>query len=288
MKVLSFGEVLWDVYPQEKFIGGAPFNFAAHLAMHGEEVFMLSAVGADDLGNETIEEINRLGVSTKYISRVGGKPTGRCDVELDENAVPSYVLLQDVAYDFIDCSNVEENFDVLYFGTLALRNEHNLNSLCSFMEVHSFEEIFCDVNIRPPYYNKESLQLCFSSSTIIKVSGEELNVVADHLGINYGGDCMLFAKLVAEKYKNIKLVVITLGEEGAYSFSAGDGGEYRCCAQSVKVESTVGAGDSFSAAFLHKYMRGNCLDDCLEYASKVAGYVVAHKGAIPQYNPEEF
>ena len=133
MKVLSFGEVLWDVYPQEKFIGGAPFNFAAHLAMHGEEVFMLSAVGADDLGNETIEEINRLGVSTKYISRVGGKPTGRCDVELDENAVPSYALLQDVAYDYIDCDAIGDGFDVLYFGTLSLRSRYNLDSLCKLL-----------------------------------------------------------------------------------------------------------------------------------------------------------
>ena len=147
MKVLSFGEVLWDIYPDKKYIGGAPFNFAAHLAKHGEEIYMLSCLGKDSLGEEALLYLKEFGILTDFLSWSSVKQTGQCLVTLDENAIPSYDLKRDVAYDYIDCKNVKGDFDVLYFGTLALRSNHNLESLRKLIKSKNFKEIFVDVNI---------------------------------------------------------------------------------------------------------------------------------------------
>ena len=285
MKVLAFGEVLWDVFPDDKYIGGAPFNFAAHLAKYGEDVFLLSSVGNDSLGKETLSVINDFSVNSEFVA-VSDKPTGRCVVTLDEKKVPSYDLKSDVAYDYIECYNLPNNFDVLYFGTLALRSEYNYNSLSSLLNANTFKEIFCDVNIRAPYYNINSVELCLKNATIIKISDEEMSVVAKLISFDGELNYKNFAKYLRERYSNLKLIIITLGENGSYCLDCKNNTEHSAVAIKVEVASTVGAGDSFSAAFLHKYLCFCNLDECINFASKVAAFVVSKIGAVPNYNPE--
>ena len=283
MKILAFGEVLWDIYPDKKFIGGAPLNFAAHLVKHGEEAYMLSAVGDDDLGEETLYAVKKLGVGTKYISVLNNIPTGRCDVTLDNNAVPSYDLKSNVAYDYINFENISEDFDVLYFGTLANRSEFNFTSLTRLLADKRFKEIFCDVNIRAPFYDVDTVKLCFKKATIIKISSEEMSVVCNLLNLPVTG-YEEFAKTVSSLYTNLKIIIITLGENGAICYDCASDSLFKCSAHKVRVVSTVGAGDSFSAAFLHKYMKKYDLSSCLEHASRVSGFVVANKSAVPDYD----
>ena len=286
MKILSFGEILWDVYPDKSYIGGAPLNFAAHLARHRDGVFMLSAVGKDELGRKALERLYEWGVSARYVSVMDGKPTGRCDVTLDESSVPSYNLLNDVAYDYIDSGCICEDFDVLYFGTLALRGRYNFSSLVSFLKRSCFEEVFVDINIRSPFYSEKTVRFSLENATIVKVSDEELPIVARLLGIketDYNG----FAMRLSELYGNLKYIIITLGADGAYALDTMTGKEYFSKAKEAEVKSTVGAGDSFSAAFLHKYMDKNDISVCLEYASRVAGFVVSQYDAVPDYEAEE-
>ena len=288
MKILSFGEVLWDVYPDQKFIGGAPFNFAAHLAKHGEEAYMLSCIGNDALGEDTLSALKGCGVQTDYIARSKEKETGKCLVTLDENAIPSYNLMQDVAYDYIDCDAIGSGFDVLYFGTLSLRSRYNLDSLCKLLEKQRFKEIFVDVNIRAPFYSAESVSFAVEHATILKISDEELQTVANLLSMDCTEDHSAFAHALQQRYANLKIIIITLGGEGAYCLDCRNGADYRCPSQKVTVASSVGAGDSFSAAFLHQYLRQAALPFCLEYASKVAGFVVSNYEAVPDYRPAEF
>ena len=282
MRIVSFGEVLWDVYPEERFIGGAPFNFSAHIARQGAEAFLLSAVGDDELGKETLREIGRLGVRADFVSVLGDKPTGSCLVTLDENSVPAYNLLDDVAYDRINCDKATGDFDVLYFGTLSLRNEHNRKSLQSLICKHSFKEVFVDVNIRPPYYCDDTVKFCVERATMIKISDEELPVVAKSIDIGYD-DYKAFARSLSAKYNNIKFVIITLGEKGAYLLDCGENAEHTVPAKKVKVVSTVGAGDSFSATFLNNLLEGKDVTTCLERATETAALVVASPFAIPEY-----
>lgn len=287
MKILSFGEILWDVYPDKKFIGGAPLNFAAHLAKQGEEAYMLSAVGCDNLGDGALLQLKNWGINCKYVACLDDKQTGACNVTLDDNSVPKYDLLQNVAYDYIGGNRLDEVFDVLYFGTLALRSEHNRGSVKSVLEQNSFGHVFVDVNIRSPFYTAQTVRFAVSNATILKISLEELDTVAQLLNITDYAHNTQFAKMLAKAYPALKCVIVTLGGDGAYALDCTTGKDYSCGCANVKVASTVGAGDSFSAAFLHKYLHNHSLEECLSYASQIAGIVVSHYEAVPDYDIAE-
>jgi len=288
MKCLSFGEILWDIYPDKKHLGGAPLNFAAHLAKHGESVYILSALGEDELGNEALTKIQKLNIATDYVSFCKEKQTGKCLVTLDENYVPTYNLLQNVAYDYINCDNLSQEFYVLYFGTLALRSKTNYASLKHLLKNNRFEEIFVDINLRSPFYTAEAVEFSLQSASILKISLEELPTLLEVIGLKNSCNHKKSAKYLAEKYPNVSLVVITLGSDGAYILDCLTFKEYSCNCPEVKVVSTVGAGDSFSAAFLHKYLRGFNIQYCMEYATRIASYVVSEYDAVPNYNIEDF
>lgn len=284
MKILSFGEILWDCYPDKKYIGGAPLNFAAHLAKHGENVYMLSSLGDDELGEAAREYLKGQSISEEYVFECTEKETGKCIVTLDENQVPTYNLLPDVAYDYIPTDNVSDGFDVLYFGTLSLREEYNKKSLKRLLDSHSFKEVFVDINIRTPFYTAETVRFAVENATILKISLEELAVVSGLLEISGFSDYKEFTKLIADEYKNINCIIITLGEDGAYTYSAADKKEYVCESEPAIAVSTVGAGDSFSAAFLSRYLKNADIMRCLKHAAKIAAYVVSKIEAVPDYD----
>ncbi len=288
LKILSFGEVLWDVYPDNKFIGGAPLNFAAHSARLGNEVFLLSAVGEDSLAAETLSAVQNFGVKTDFLSVACGKETGKCLVSLDENSVPTYNLLKDVAWDFIDYKGDYNGFDVLYFGTLALRSNHNFDVLNRLVQNNTFKEIFVDVNIRPPYFNSEIINFAFLKATILKISDEELKTVLQAINIDFCDDLNFVVKEICKKFNNIKVLIITRGGKGSLAYCVAENAVYNAEPVKVKVVSTVGAGDSFSAAFLHKYSIGEKIEDCLLFASKISGFVVSQFDAIPDYKNKQF
>ena len=283
--IICFGEILFDVYPTDAFIGGAPLNFAAHLARHGESAMMLSALGEDELGAKALVWLKENKIDTSLIKR-SALPTGRCNVTLGENGVPSYELLCDVAWDEISTELCSCRFDALYFGTLALRSEHNRATLERLIANNDFGEIFVDVNIRKPFYSADSLALALSNATILKISDEELPTVASLLGVNFT-DTEEFCELICKKFDNIKLIVLTLGANGALCYEASTRRLTKTAAHKAKVASTVGAGDSFSAAFLHKYLGGSPIETCLDYASRLAALVVSHYEAVPDYSPEK-
>ena len=284
MKLLSFGEILWDIYPDEKYLGGAPLNFAAHFVKHGGEAYMLSALGNDKLGNEALNKLSLWKVNAEYVSVLSGKETGKCLVSLNQCGVPSYDIVRDCAYDFIDCSGVSDGFDVLYFGTLALRNAENRHEIKNLIKSHSFREIFVDINLRKPFINRESIMLCLENATILKISDEELPMLTAVLGKEYTDN---FVIKISKAFKNIGIIIITLGERGSFVYNCRNGRSYSCDAKKVKVASTVGAGDSFSAAFLYRYMSGVDINECLGVASRVSAYVVSKTEAVPEYNPDK-
>ncbi len=288
MKLLSFGEVLWDVYPDKKFIGGAPMNFAAHFAKQGGESAMISALGKDELGKAAVAQLEKWDIDTSFITYPLGKETGKCLVTLDEKKLPSYNLLFDVAYDFISCDGVQGNYDAVYFGTLALRSEYNKQMLGGLLGREKFSEVFVDLNIRPPFYNRDSILFALENATIVKISDEEMSVVLSEIGFDESDNYIAVSKALAEKFKNLRVIIVTLGAKGAFAYNCADGECYSCDAVKVKAVSTVGAGDSFSASFLARYLSGNSIDSCLAHASKVAAFVVSRFDAVPDYTAEDF
>jgi len=210
------------------------------------------------------------------------RETGKCLVTLDEKRIPSYDLLKDVAYDYIKMPCFPHNFfDVLYFGTLALRRENNLNVLKSIIEEGSFKDIIVDINIRKPFNSIAVVEFACEKASIIKISDEELpDVVGDRLPIKES------VQLLSGKFLNLRMIIITSGDKGALVYECRSGMYYECESQKVRVVSTVGAGDSFSAAFLAKYMKTGDIYKALEFATKVSGYVVSCMEAIPDYKFE--
>ena len=277
MKLLTFGEVLWDIYPDEKHIGGAVMNFSAHAARLGAHVCFASAVGNDVYGKYALSFMKKQGIDTGFVGISGNFETGKCIVTLDKNKTPSYDLIQNTAYDHIPLPHGD--YDVLCFGTLALRSAENRETVRQLLK-NSYKEIFTDINVRPPYISPESLALCLENATVLKASDEDLRYVSG---------CPDPKEAIAEimqHHKNIRLAVVTLGENGSFVY---DGKSFiHRDAVKTEVSSAVGAGDSFSAAFLVNLLKGRDISHCLDIAARLSSFVVSQNAAIPDYAPEEF
>ena len=283
MRLLAFGEVLWDVYPDEKYIGGATLNFAAHSVRHGAEAYLVSALGNDNLGIEALKVINEFNLRDDYVSLLSHKETGRCVVTLNADGIPSYNLLDDVAYDYIKEPEYG-HYDVLYFGTLALRGNHNRAVVKNIIDKKLCDSVFVDVNIRAPFYSEESVLFALENADYIKISDEEMGVVSEiALGRKFDDGYTAVMEL-HKKFPGLKLIIFTLGEKGSYVYDCVNEKSYSCEAAKVKVASTVGAGDSFGACFLTSYINGKPIDECLSLATRLSGYVVSCAEAVPQYD----
>ena len=283
MTILSFGEIIWDVYPNKHCIGGAPLNFAAHSAKSGADAYLLSAIGDDELGSEALREIQKFNVHTDFIGIVPGSPTGQCIVTLDENAIPDYRILDGVAYDRIALTDevLSLPFDALAFGTLALRSRENLNAVNTLVCRGNFKKIFCDLNLRDPFYDYETVSFCLKSAHILKISETELEYVIKNILLSTATSHENDLHLLAAAYHNLEAIILTCGENGAYALIRGEKDIYYAPAIPTKVVSTVGAGDSFGATFLVNYLAGEKISVCLERATQRSAYVIAHEDAIP-------
>ena len=191
MKLTVFGEILWDVFDQEKKIGGAPFNFAAHAVRQGADVRLISAVGQDELGDEALRACKKLNVPTDAIARLANYPTGKCQVTLNDG-MPVYDLSGDYAYDHIPlpedtlpedlfpADTLQEESSAIYFGTLAQRGKESRETLQSILSKKDLvDEVFFDINIRQHYYDDALIDESIRAATILKVSREEIGVLAD-------------------------------------------------------------------------------------------------------------
>lgn len=282
VKILAFGEIILDIFDGNASLGGAPLNFCAHAVRAGGESALISAVGQDAYGELALGKMRTYGVETAYVGVLDDYPTGTCQVTLNEAGEPTYTLAEDTAYDNIPMpEELPEEFDALYFGTLALRKPANRKVLKKLLRQCQDKEVLVDVNIRPPFYSKETILFALKNATILKISQEELPEVMRTL---YGGAYILNTALYAltRNFPNIKLLLLTRGAEGSIAYDQFDGKMYYCDAVETDVVSTVGAGDSFSATFLVNYLQGKTCLQSLQAASEVSAFVISREGAIPE------
>lgn len=279
MKLLSFGEIVWDVQDENVSLGGAPLNLAVHTAMQGEDALLVSAVGNDKLGRKAVRAAESYGVDTEFVSVLDDMETAVCTVTVGDMGTPSYELMGHSSFDCIAVPVIDEYVDIIAFGTLSLRHENNRGVIRRMLERIPHSEVFCDINLRAPFYSVETIKYCLSNATLLKVSSEELPEVSRLVLGEYRDIESAVCGLHGE-YPSIKLFIITLGSDGSLCFDSRGGQYYRSDAKKTDVLSTVGAGDSFSAAFLACYMKGKCIGDCLEYASEISSMVCADKAAF--------
>lgn len=282
MKALAFGEILFDCYPTARKIGGAPFNFCAHLAKLGADCALYGAVGDDELGKEAVSFAEQYGVDTRYLAKHPTLPTGVCRVTYQEGE-PCYDLGGFFSYDSIAFQPraAEEPYDVFYFGTLALRNEISRKTCEILLEQGKFDTRFFDMNLRQHYYSDELVKWGLSVCNMVKMNRDEYFLVKKISSVTAEEDRLALQEIC--RIYNIKTAILTLDVDGACVWDEADG-FFRVRAQTTRFVSAVGAGDSFCACFLYHYQQGISLPVCLKKASILAGYVVSFEEAIPDYS----
>lgn len=280
--VAGLGEILWDLLPGGKQLGGAPGNFAYHAKALGAEAWVVSRVGDDELGREILERVGGLGLRVDCLAVDGAHPTGTVSVELDGAGVPKYVIHEHVAWDFIELTEallrLAGRADAVCYGTLGQRAAHSRRAIRGFLDGTRADcmRVF-DVNLRQDFFDREILDTTLWKSTVVKLNEEELPVVASTLGMD--GAEAGFAAAVQRRY-GAEVVAVTRGGRGSVLYgrdARSAHGGYR-----VEIVDTVGAGDAFTAALALGLLRGEDLDAINERANRLAAYVCTQKGATPE------
>jgi len=290
-KLLAFGDIIWDVYGDGAVIGGATLNFCAHAVKCGMNGVLMSSVGYDELGDRALCELDRLGVDRRLVVRTPFE-TGKSVVTLGEGGSPAFTVIQNTAYDNIPADDAAleslagEGFDALYFGTLSQRGPVSRNTLRRILERLNFKEIFCDVNLRRDCYDEGSVSIILENATILKISDEEeplLDVSRKWTAAKACG----FPRGVFDAFPSVHTILLTRGSEGSVIYLRGGSVIDIPPVRTVPV-STVGAGDSYGAAYLSLYLRGASPEEAGRVASTVSSRVVSVTAAVPDYSLDEF
>lgn len=281
--IVSFGEVLWDVFPSGKVAGGAPMNMAYHAKSLGCDVQMISAVGNDDLGKELITFLENKGIPTDLIQTNYTFPTSTVQVTLNERGSASYHIAQPVAWDFIypDEARITavEQADILLFGSLVCRDQYSRKTLFELIE--KAQKTVFDVNLRAPFYSQSLLESLLEKSDVVKVNDEELDIITQWYGVKENVAAQM--ELVMNKF-NIKTLVMTKGKHGAFCRHKNE-----LVSQTsfpVEVTDTVGAGDAFLGAFITYMLYGKSWQECLEIACATGALVATKSGGTPKINEQ--
>ena len=285
--VVGLGEVLWDVFPDGKKLGGAPANFAFYAGQFGNEAVTISAIGTDDLGTETLDTLEKCHLKC-VIPRVPFE-TGTVQVTLNAQGVPAYEITEGVAWDNIpftsEMETIAHRCDAVCWGSLAQRSQTSRSSILRFIDStrENCLRIF-DINLRGSFYTKEVIEESLRRCNIFKINDEEFATIITMF--DYGcyqsveGCCQALVK----DY-NLKQFILTCGAAGSFVFSA-DGTFSKLPAPKVEVADTVGAGDSFTGTFCSALLAGLPVKDAHQLAGEVSAYVCTQNGAmaqLPQY-----
>ncbi len=283
-KIICFGEVLWDHFPDGKKLGGAPFNVTNSLKNFGADVDFISRVGDDDLGNEILKLMQNNNICTDYIQVDPYHVTGKVAVSLDSSGSAKYNIISDVAWDFIEPK--EEIFELvknsyaLIYGSLAARSD-SFKTLDSLLDLAKFS-VF-DLNLRAPHYNLILIENLMKRSDMLKFNDQELLFVADSMNSPFSS-IKEHVKFISEK-TNTDIICVTMGSKGAILYHTGEW--FNCNGFKVNVVDTVGAGDSFLATLVFNLICENNLNDALEKACAMGALVSSHSGANTKISEDD-
>ena len=284
-KIVGLGEALWDVLPEGKKLGGAPANFAYHAGQFGLDTLAISAVGEDQLGDETLSAFEEKGL--KYIMPRVPFPTGTVQIELDAQGVPAYEIREGVAWDNIpftpEMEKVARSCKAVCWGSLAQRHEVSRNTIHRFLDATppTCLKIF-DINLRQTFYDEEVIRASLKRCNILKINDEELVTIGrlfGYPGLDMSNKCWL----ILGKY-NLDMLVLTCGVNGSYVFKPGAMTFIET--PKVDVADTVGAGDSFTASFCAAILKGLSVSDAHQLAVETSAYVCTCNGAMPRIPAE--
>ncbi|MDQ0969406.1 fructokinase [Flavobacterium sp. W4I14] len=281
-KVITIGEILWDVFPEGKKAGGSSMNVALNLHKQSIDSSFISAIGDDENGKELFDFLASNHFANDLIQVNAELPTSTVVVQLDENHQATYTIKQPVAWD--DIKITEENIaavkqaDALVYCSLTCRAEESKNTILTLLE-NAKTKIF-DINLRAPFYTKELIEALLAKADILKINEDEILWVKEAFALTGNTDEQLLKQLSSQF--NIEIICLTLGDKGACVLK--DGKLFKHAGYKVQVVDTVGAGDAFLATFIACYLQGYPMETTLDNACKVGAFVASQPGANPEYN----
>ena len=278
-KIVCFGEVLWDVFPKHKKIGGAPLNVALRLQSFQNEVALISCLGDDKLGNELLLELQKHRISSLYIQKIKAYKTSTVAISLDKNGSASYFINHPCAWDNIQVNDklnsLVKSSEAFIFGSLIARSNTSRNTLLKLLTFSKLS-VF-DVNLRPPHYDINSIQVLMNAANFIKFNDDELKEISMSLG--YQSASIEQTILFIAKKTNTTSIAVTLGSKGAILFY--EERFFYCKGYQVEVADTVGSGDSFLATLIDVLLKGKDAQLAIDKACAVGALVAKNKGANP-------
>lgn len=283
--LVCFGELLWDNLPSGKVAGGAPFNIVNRATALGLKAEVITSVGSDPLGEELTELVASKGNSTKYIQKHPSLQTSVVNIEVGENGEPHYDIVYPVAWDDIKIDesvvSLVKGASSFVYSSLGLRDERSREALFQLLDAAQLK--ICDINLRDGHYTKETILRMIEKADILRANETELAMISSWLGLDHL-DRKEQMQLLTERY-NYKMVITTLGGEGAVCFK--DGQWHVQPVFKVEVKDTVGAGDAFLASFIYSYLHQQPIANCMKFACAVGSITASKDGGTPSITPNE-
>ncbi len=281
--IVGLGEILWDMLPEGKQLGGAPANFAYHtkaLDFDNVEAYIISCIGHDALGAEIQSRLDTLQINQQYLSINQQFKTGTVIVSLDKQGLPDYNITENVAWDYIpEIQNQHlPAIDVVCFGSLALRSSMSKRSIINFLsDLPAGTLKIFDINLRQSFFDQDIIEKLLTLANILKINDDELKVISQLLNIS--GNEQIILKTFSERYQ-IKLIILTRGSSGSVLYA--NGKFYTHPGYKIDSKDTVGAGDAYTAAIALGMLKGFDLDKLNHCANQLASYVCTKQGATPE------
>lgn len=284
--IIGLGEILWDVFPERKILGGAPANFAYHASQFGFNGYAVSAIGNDLLGKEIIDSLTEKQLN--YVLETTPYPTGTVQVTLSANGIPHYEITENVAWDNIPFTEQMEKLakecKAVSFGSLAQRNHISGETIRRFIDKVSDDafKIF-DINLRQHFYTQEIIDNSLKRCNVLKINEEEIIIIGKLFNWPESEELKIAKRLINDY--NLKILVLTKGEFGSYVLTSQE--TFFRETPKVHVADTVGAGDSFTGAFVAALLSGESITKAHQLAIEVSAYVCTQHGAMPKL-PDAF
>jgi fructokinase len=278
--VVIFGEMLWDCLPTGPVAGGAPMNVALNLHQLGLQSRLISAVGADQDGQNLLDFLKSFDLPLDLIQTKKDKETSKVLVDTSDPENIKYTIVSPVAWDYIewseDLDKAVEEADAFVFGTLGVRNNESLKTLLQLLH-HPTLRIF-DANLRPPFYDFEVIETLLGFADILKINEDELEIFADYFKTEptIEGLCSYL-----DQHFPMEIICVTRGAQGAVLYQKGKLIEHP--GYQVKFQDSIGAGDAFLSGFIKTYLEERAPEEILDFACKLGGYVATQKGGTPKY-----
>jgi fructokinase len=278
--VLSFGEILWDHFPSGPVLGGAPLNLACRIQGLGDRGIIVSRLGRDEPGHRARDQISAFGLDVSYVQMDDRYPTGSVQVTLDGEGNPGFSIAPGAAYDFIDVTgpllDLAASADCFCFGTLSQRAQTSRRSLQRLLEVTGKGLKFLDINLRKDCFFRETITESLTRANILKLNLQEAHYLAELFEISLSSLPDFCSEMIEEW--SLSCCLVTLGEHGAFAASA-DSAKVYVPGYEIAVVDTCGAGDAFSAGFIHQHLRGESLAECCRFGNALGAMVAMQRGA---------